>query len=121
MEDCVTFISPQIGVHLEPKYMVLCHVLCPVTNPAQPRAIKAMFIYFSLKARVWDRKSPLRFIKIPRMVTLFIQQQKLTKGDQKLENEANNIGLHAPTKNCNSEVWKDCGNGQFVKHSLVVR
>ena len=65
MEDVVTFISPQLGLQLEPRDMVLCHALCPVMNPAQPPAIKATFFYFSLEARVWERKSPLLFLKFP--------------------------------------------------------
>ena len=44
-----------------PKDLVACHAVSPVRNPAQPPAIIAMFIYFSLKDRVWGRKTSLRF------------------------------------------------------------
>ena len=31
------------------------------------------------------------------------------------------MGIHVTTNNCKPQVWKDCGDGQFMKHTLVDR
>ena len=81
----------------------------------------AKFIYFSLKDRVWGRKSSLRFFKNPLNGYAVYLTERLTKRDQELGNEANNMGIHVTTNNCKPQVWKDCGDGQFMKHTLVDR
>ena len=120
-EDVVTFINKQLGVQMGPKDLVACHAVAPVRNPAQPPAIIAKFIYFSLKDRVWGRKTSLRFLKNPLNGYAVYLTERLTKRDQKLVNEANNMGIHVPTNNCKPKVWKNCGDGQFMKQTLVDR
>ena len=120
-EDMVTYIKTQLGVQMGHKGLVACHALSPVRNPAKPPARIATFMYFSLKDRVWGRKSSLRFFKNSLNGYAVYLTERLTKRDQELVNEANNMGIHVTTNNCKPQVWKDCGDGQFMKHTLVDR
>ena len=49
----------------------------------------------------------------------FYSTERLTKRDQELMNEASNMGKHVTTNNIKPKIWKDCSDGQFVKHTLV--